>query len=172
MENNLFNLIVEGRLVLDDILKNNGEITPEIESKLISNESLVADKVDRIVFFLEALEKEHEYFTRKSQELQKMSQRLKLSEARFKDYLKTCLKTTENNAVYGLAHKISTYKANTSVEITDEEDVPSKFIRVVQTYEIDKLKIKEALLKGEDVPGACLKDSFALRVSLNSKNKG
>jgi len=171
MENNLFNLIVEGRLVLDDILKNNGEITPEIEQKLISNETLVADKVDRIVFFLEALEKEHEYFTRKSQELQRMSQRLRASEAKFKDYLKTCLNTAETHAVYGLAHKISAYKANTYVEILDEHEIPSKFIKIIQTYEIDKQKIREALLEGKDVPGACLKDSIALRISLNSRDR-
>jgi len=170
-DNSLFGLIAEGRLVVSDILSNNGEITPEIESKLVGNQALVADKVDRIVFFLDALQKEHEYFSEKAKEFQKMSLSLRNSEARFKDYLKSCLAQTEDKAVYGIAHKISTYRFTQLVKIESEERIPDKFKKVVTTYEIDKERIKEALLKGEIVPGACLRESNALKISINRKKK-
>lgn len=169
MTQSLISLIQEGQSIVDQILENNGEITPAIEEQLATNEMLVAGKVDRIVYFLEAIERQYKYFSLKSLELQRMSMKLKSSEKQFKEYLKMCFKFHDTKAVYGISHKISTYKIKPTVVIDDSLAIPMMFKKAVVTYEIDKEKIREALMRGEKVEGASLKESYALRVGLNSK---
>lgn len=169
MTQSLISLIQEGQAIVDQILENNGEITPAMEEELANNELLVSGKVDRIVYFLEALERQHKYFSLKALELQQMAIKLKKSEKAFKEYLKMCFKAHNTYSVRGISHKITAYKTKPSVIIENIDAIPMKYKRAVVSYEIDKDKIREAILAGERVDGASLKDSYALRVGLNSK---
>lgn len=53
-------------------------------------------------------------------------------------------------------------KKPASVEIFDEDQIPGRYIKTV--LEPSKSSIKEALKRGEDVPGACLKYGFRLSI--------
>lgn len=51
------------------------------------------------------------------------------------------------------------------VTITNEAILPEKFVMEKTTIMPDKLAIRDALKKGEDVPGAILDKSYSLRVA-------
>ena len=50
------------------------------------------------------------------------------------------------------------------VVIFDEQDLPAKFVEIVQTQRINKVAIKEALKAGESVDGARIDQGFSLRI--------
>lgn len=51
-----------------------------------------------------------------------------------------------------------------SVEITDQSQIPSDFIKVKMEQTIDKIAIKQAIEAGQDVPGAVLVQGRSVRV--------
>lgn len=56
-------------------------------------------------------------------------------------------------------------RASDVVTITNEAILPEKFVMEKTTIMPDKLAIRDALKKGEDVPGAILDKSYSLRVA-------
>ena len=66
--------------------------------------------------------------------------------------------------LYLAGEKISTprlsvsYRKSQAVEILDEDSIPTNFMRKKVTFEPDKTAIKDAIKKGEEIPGAALVD--------------
>ena len=56
------------------------------------------------------------------------------------------------------------YRKTTSVQIDDATKVPAEYIRTKITEEPDKVAIKDALKKGESVPGCSLQESNNLTI--------
>lgn len=56
-------------------------------------------------------------------------------------------------------------RATDIVTITNEAMLPERFVTEKTTIMPDKLAIKDALKKGEDIPGAILDKSYSLRVA-------
>ena len=50
------------------------------------------------------------------------------------------------------------YRKSQAVEILDEDSIPTSFMRKKVTFEPDKTAIKDAIKKGEEIPGAMLVD--------------
>ena len=72
--------------------------------------------------------------------------------ARFKDYVKECM---ERNGVTKIETELGTLsiaKSPTSVEIVNEEEVPSEFKQEVVTVKIDKTKIKNNFKETGEIP--------------------
>ena len=56
-------------------------------------------------------------------------------------------------------------RASDVVNVTDMDVLPAEFLRVKTVVDPDKVRIKDALKQGQEVPGAELKKSYSLRVN-------
>lgn len=82
-----------------------------------------------------------------------------------KRYLQNCMEAAGVMTIEAGTHKVALQKSPPSLEITDEVIIPAKFFTIIPaTTQLDKVAVKEAIKKGEAVPGCSLKQSFHLRV--------
>lgn len=92
-------------------------------------------------------------------EIDRLSNRLKAMKNK-REWLKAYLKNhMEANNILNLKFPeftVSVVKNPPSVEIWDEDKVPSNFIEIVETHKIKKNEIKEVLKAGRKVDGANL----------------
>ena len=79
--------------------------------------------------------------------------RLYRNEAISKEYLRFNLEKTNTQKVESSEITISIQNNPHKVVITNENDIPDKFLEKKEVQTIDKTKIKEALKNGEDVAG-------------------
>ena len=70
-----------------------------------------------------------------------------------KEYLRFNLEKTNTQKVESSEITISIQNNPHKVVITNENDIPDKFLEKKEVQTIDKTKIKEALKNGEDVAG-------------------
>lgn len=68
----------------------------------------------------------------------------------------------------GWKHKDATctvsWRKSNWIDIVDAAEIPGKFKRIVTEEKIDKLGIKDAIMKGGSVPGALLAESLNLQI--------
>lgn len=86
-----------------------------------------------------------------------MAKRRKTLEGRVKwlrDYLKINMEACGISKIECPFFKLAIQKNPDAVNITDEEAIPAQFKEQVITWKISKTAIKDAIKKGDEVPGA------------------
>lgn len=81
-----------------------------------------------------------------------------------KSYYLDAMKLHGLQKVRGQVYAISV-RATDVVTITNEAILPERFVTEKTTIMPDKLAIRDALKKGDDIPGAILDKSYSLRVA-------
>ncbi len=88
-----------------------------------------------------------------------MAKRRKALESRvkwLKDYLKANMEACGIGKIECPFFKLAIQKNPEAVDVLDEEAIPKQFKEKTVTWKIHKIEIKEAIQKGEKVPGAVL----------------
>lgn len=79
-------------------------------------------------------------------------------------YLKRCMEVADITKLT-LGTATASLQANPpKVVVHDEESIPARFVKIVQTTSIDKTGIRDAIKHGEAVPGCELVQEFGLRI--------
>lgn len=86
--------------------------------------------------------------------------RISFLKSRYLDAMQRNGLTNVRGQVYALS-----VRATDVVTITNEVMLPKRFVVEKTTIMPDKMAIKDALKKGEDIPGAILDKSYSLRVA-------
>ena len=73
--------------------------------------------------------------------------------ARLKDYLRINFEKTNTEKIESDDIVIAIYKNPAKVHIVDEEKIPEEFFQIKETKLLNKVKIKESLRNGDDIPG-------------------
>jgi hypothetical protein len=123
-----------------------------------------ADKVDAFGSFLrlesaraEALKAEAQRLASKARTA---ANRIAFLKAKYMDAMQRNGLRQVRGQVYAL-----TVRSTDIVTITNEAILPERFVVEKTTIMPDKMAIKDALKKGEDIPGAILDKSYSLRVA-------
>lgn len=145
--------------ILTYCVDENGELTEEAFSRILELNQLEEIKIDNLISFYKSKIARAEALNQERKTLEKR-EKVELNTAeRLKIFLTSCLngRKFENER-----HKV-TYRKSESVEIMSEEDIPLEFLEA-QAPKINKMKIKEALKKGESVVGAFLLEKSNLQI--------
>jgi len=149
------------------LLEAGGEFTPEIEAMLaVVNETLPA-KVDAYKAVMDRLDLASEFYSDKAKQYQTAAKSCSKAIERLKDNIKYAMHTLDTKAVEGVDFKFTLAEMASKVVVTGE--VPREYMREVVKLEPDTDAIRSALVMGEKLPFAELKEVFALRSGIRKK---
>lgn len=155
MKQSLYNIIEEQRYTLAEIEDMAGELTPELEERLIINAHQLESKS---IAYLEVIKDREAYVNSAKEEIKRLQSIVKVNENlvdRLKSSLLIAVKTFGNFEV-GFT-KFGTRKS-TSVEVQDDmvNSLPKEYKTVKVTETANKTAIKKALEDGIKINGAKL----------------
>lgn len=159
----LFNISVEHRQLMELLLQNEGEITPEIGELLKINEQELTTKGVSYSFIIKSLEADISIIDSEIERLKKHKTARENAIERLKDNLKEAMEVFQVEEIKSAIMKIN-FRASESVEITDVTKIDKKFIVTKTTESVNKDAIKKAIKTGEVVAGAKLNQNKNLQI--------
>ena len=152
-----------------ELIDAGGEISPEIETRLVYFEQSLATKTDSIAYVMDRLEGEAEYWKTKAAEMQKLSKSFANAHERIKDGVKHAMRTMGATEIKGDEQTFTLSDSRKKLVINEPSKVPGWYMREVVSREIVKGDIEDDLKKGLLVPGCTLEPVYTLRVKYSVK---
>lgn len=157
----LFQINDELLMLINEIEEAGGEVTTDQEIALQIRREELTSKSLNYVHYIKKLERDLELVKVYKEQLDSFKTRKENIIKRLKESL---LVAVENfGDIEADIFKISTRKSE-AVEIVDEGKIPMPYFRTKTIVEFDKVKIKEAIKEGKEVPGASLKQNKNLSI--------
>ncbi len=157
MGEKLYDLTDKLAKVEQEILLAGGEITDEIERRLDEANLAIRDKAEGIGKWMLNLDGDVEAIDK---EIARLTARKKTRvnlQARLMEYLKAAMDHAEIHKLDCGTFSITIQKNPASVEITDGEKIPTKYLTIIpQTTKVNKVEVLKDLKKGDEVVGARL----------------
>lgn len=137
-----------------DIEEAGGECSPEQEAQLAISREELQTKSLNYVHYIKKLESDIELAKVYEEQVAQFKKRKEKLIERLKESL---LVAVENfGDIETEIFKVTTRKSE-SVEVVDNDQIPMHYYESKMVTTLSKTKVKEALKKGEEVPGAILK---------------
>jgi septum formation topological specificity factor MinE len=161
MENkSLFKIREDLAEVVNQIVEAGGEASPELLEQLTITREELQTKGLNYVHFIKKLENDLELAKVYEEQIEDFKRRKQNAITRLKESLLDAV--NQFGDIETEIFKISTRKSE-SVSV-NEDELPMFYFRTKTVREIDKVKIKEAIKKGEIVPGAFMKENKNLSI--------
>ena len=152
MNNSIFKISSDMQMIINHIMENGGEITPDVENALMIKQDELRTKSISYANVIRAME----YETKTIDAEIKRLQDLKRVRTNTVDRLKTALSTSMHVCGLELIEDATTkinFRKSTSLEIIDETKVPNEFKTQVITTKVDKNAIKAKIKQGDTIDG-------------------
>ena len=152
----LYELSTELATINDEIISADGELTPDLETRLDSvalDFRAKSQGIAKWTLDIAGVESMIETEIARLQRKKKVAENLR---ARLIAYVKSCMEQADVQKIEAPTITLRIQKNPPSVEILAEDQLPAKFIRIKQITELDKTGMLAARKNGEDVPGARL----------------
>lgn len=155
----LFSINHDFLRLVDDIIENGGELTPELETRLaISKEELSLKSVNYF-HVIKQIESEYDLLDNEIKRLQSLKKARKNSVDRLKENLINTMELHEINKLETETLKIS-IRTNKSIEVTDIEKLPFNCVEIEKNPL--KTEIKKLIEAGQEIKGAYQKENKSL----------
>jgi hypothetical protein len=161
LSKSLFSIQSELLDLVRTIEEAGGEVTPEQEQQLTISKQELQTKSLNYVHYIKKLESDLELAKVYDEQIKAFKNRKEKTIERLKDALLNAV--IIHGDIESDIFKITTRKSE-SVEIVAENELPMHYYNSKVVKTVDKVKIKEALKKGELVPGAELKQNKNLSI--------
>lgn len=150
------------------LVESGGELTPEIEARLLTVDLNVASRVDAVHTLLARFDAAADYWTERANESLQVADALKAAHKRLKEHVKKIMIDTGRKDLPGEAvrYKLSNAKAKL---IVDETQLERDYLKERVTYSPDQEKIRADIELGVPVKGAFLEPAYTLRPYPNKK---
>ncbi len=145
------------------LIESNGEITDEMTKFMSIVEENLPAKVDSYKFVIDDMELECEKYKERSDELLRVSKGYKTFVEKLKEMLKYACVSMNKTELIGNDYKWKLQNSRAAVVILNEEEIPSKYKSVIQTFKVNKEQILDDLKSGIDVPGCRVEISTHVR---------
>lgn len=150
---NLFNIKQEYINLVNTIIDNNGELSPELSQALAINETELKEKAINYGYVIRSFEYENDIIDAEIKRLKVLKEQKEKAIQKLKDAVSDAMNLYSIEKVESPALKLS-FRKSESVEIS--ENLDKRFMIEKVTLQPDKVAIKEAIKKGEQVEGAVL----------------
>jgi hypothetical protein len=150
---NLFNIKQEYINLVNTIIDNNGELSPELSQALAINETELKEKAINYGYVIRSFEYENDIIDAEIKRLKALKEQKEKAIQKLKDAVSDAMNLYSIEKVESPALKLS-FRKSESVEIS--ENLDKRFMIEKVTLQPDKVAIKEAIKKGEQVEGAVL----------------
>jgi len=158
--------LAEERRALDDLLgMDAGEETPEAEALAIELTAKLVLKADAFGSYVRELEATADAIDDEIARLKARRDVLLNRVDRLKRYALMALQTMDRPRVEGTLFTLAIEKNPPSVMIAPDAVLPAQYVRVVPASSApDKVALRDALKRGEDIPGVELVTTTKLRI--------
>jgi hypothetical protein len=154
--------ITSEQLRINELLEESGgELTPEIEEALVLNEHNFVTKSEGYIQTIakyQALVDAADNIIKEAQRKKRVFDNIS---KRLKERLQDAMIIMGRDRVEVGIHTLS-LRNSVAVNITEESKIPNEFIKVETS--VDKMKVKEALKRGELIPGAELQTNQSIQI--------
>lgn len=168
---NLIELVKLGNTIQEILLTNGGDLTPEMELKLMHIESQLPNKADGYAYICDDLDKKAEMLAIRANNYAHAAQVLKRHIKNLKERMRIALTLSNEKEIKGHDHRWKLLNAKARVIIQDESKVPDEYIEVTVIRIPKKDLLYDALICGKQIPGVHLEESNYARCFINSKGE-
>ena len=163
MKLSLYNIEQNYLNLVENLIENGGELTPELETELEITKQDLQNKGICYGFIVKELEGNIDLIDLEIKRLNALKKPLVNSIDRLKNNLSQAMQMFEVTELKTPLLKIN-FRKSESVEIEDLALLDSNYIKVVTTKTADKVAIKDAIKQGENVQGAVLVTNQNLQI--------
>ena len=163
MKLSLYNIEQNYLTLVENLIENGGELTPELETELEITKQDLQNKGICYGFIVKELEGNIDLIDLEIKRLNALKKPLVNSIDRLKNNLSQAMQMFEVTELKTPLLKIN-FRKSESVEIEDLALLDSNYIKVVTTKTADKVAIKDAIKQGENVQGAVLVTNQNLQI--------
>ena len=160
---NIYKIQSEYQLLVNELIDNGGELTPEIELALQINKDNFHSKSENYAYITKQFDGEMDIIDNEIKRLQQAKKSREKTIERLKATIELAMLTFDVNKIETPLIKIS-FRNSESVEVTDVNDLPNEFKTIKVTETADKLKIKDALKSGVFISGCSIKSNRNLQI--------
>ena len=167
-------IVAQSSTIVQSIIENGGELSPELEAELEESAKDVQTKAEAYAVIWERMEAEAELWKRKAEEMSRIAKSCLSVREKLKERLAWAMQELDVKEITADSYRFKLAKTSGSLEILDEDAVPADFKSEKVSTVIDKKALKEHLAAlrdlGETVePGARLVFKPSIRKYANTK---
>lgn len=139
------------------------ELTPELEAMLVINQEQLQAKAGNYAKVIANIQSDIDAIDQEIKRLKAMKESKDRAITRLKDALREAMLVSTIDKIESPLFKLSLRRSE-SVEVDIVEALPSQFINIKNVVTADKVAIKEAIKRGENITGARLIENFNLQI--------
>ena len=159
----IFKIQQEYQEIVNELIDNGGELTPEIELALQINKDNFHSKSENYAYITKQFDGEMDIIDNEIKRLQQAKKSREKTIQRLKDTIELAMLTFDIDKIETPLIKIS-FRKSESVEVTDVNDLPNEYKVIKVTETADKFKIKDALKSGVFISGCSIKSNRNLQI--------
>jgi len=163
MNQSIYKIQNDFQLIIAEVINNEGEITPELETALTINKEQLQSKAVDYCYVIKQLDYDCEQIDNEIARLNKLKKvRANLTD-RLKNTVSSAMQLFEVEKIETPLIKLS-FRNSESVEITNEQQLDACFIVTKTVSTPDKKAIKDAIKSGVFVEGATISYNKNLQI--------
>ena len=149
------------------LLMENDEITDEDKSKIKEELTLLLQqKSQNTIGYIRNMELTIEAMKSEEKRITEQRKKLEKRESNFKEYVRECMEQSGLTKIETPLGTLSIARNPISVEVVNENDIPSEYKQEITTTKVDKKAITDNFKEtGEIIPGVnILTNNYSLRI--------
>ena len=139
------------------------ELTPELEEMLVINQEQLQAKAGNYAKVIANIQSDADAIDQEIKRLKAMKDSKDRAISRLKEALRQAMLVSAIDKIESPLFKLSLRRSE-AVEVDVVEALPSEFVNVKNVVTADKIAIKEAIKRGENVFGARIIENFNLQI--------
>ena len=139
------------------------ELTPELEAMLVINQEKMEVKVNNYAKVIANIQSDSDAIDQEIKRLKAMKESKDRAITRLKDAVREAMLVSAIDKIKSPLFKLSLRRSE-SVEVDIVEALPSQFVNIKNVVTADKVAIKEAIKRGENITGARIIENFNLQI--------
>ena len=163
MKTSLYQIEQNYLTLVESLIENGGELTPELETELSINKEQLQNKGVCYGFIVKELEGNIDLIDLEIKRLQALKKPLLNSIDRLKNNLSQAMQMFDVTELKTPLLKIN-FRKSESIEVTDIDLLDTDFVKTTITKAADKIAIKEAIKAEIPVRGAVLITNYNLQI--------
>jgi hypothetical protein len=167
----LMSLVRDHYKLDEDLLKNGGELSEELEQFMQITEKGLSEKIDSYKLYMDHLAFRAEYFDNLAKQAEQYKKVFDNQIKRMKENIKFAMRNMNTTELRGEQYRFALTEPTDKLVIENEEAIPAMFTKEELVLKLDREAIMNELKKGEQVPGAKIELTQQLRQYVNSNSK-